>query len=184
MKGYKHKNKRVYKDITKHPRWKGGRIERRGYIYVKVPGHPNADTQGYIAEHRLVMGNHIARPLLPEEAVHHIDGDRMNNELSNLQLFPTHGEHTRIGHPEVAQKVARVNKGNRYSPQTMFRKGHTPWNKGMTGLTPWNKGTAKTELRNCEYCGKEFTARTSPSRQGRGRYCSNSCVNKKRIIAS
>ncbi|MCX6924981.1 MAG: HNH endonuclease signature motif containing protein [Verrucomicrobia bacterium] len=42
--------------------------------------------------HRLVMEHMLARPLLPDEDVHHLDGDRQNNQPENLQLL-THGEH-------------------------------------------------------------------------------------------
>lgn len=105
----KHQKKRVYLDMTKHPHWKGGRINRRGYIYLKRPEHPNSDAQNYIAEHRVVMEEKIGRYLKPEEAVHHIDGNRSNNEPDNLQLFSTHGEHTKVAHPEVAYKARKRN---------------------------------------------------------------------------
>jgi hypothetical protein len=40
----------------------------------------------YIAEHRLVMAHFLGRPLLSKEQVHHIDGNRNNNDIGNLQL--------------------------------------------------------------------------------------------------
>ena len=44
--------------------------------------------------HRLIMAQHLGRPLLPHEDVHHIDGNKVNNALSNLQLL-SHGHHSR-----------------------------------------------------------------------------------------
>ena len=41
---------------------------------------------GYVLEHRLLMAQAFGRPLADHESVHHIDGDRLNNTLSNLQL--------------------------------------------------------------------------------------------------
>jgi len=54
-----------------------------GYRMVPVPGRYK------MLEHRYVMEQHLARPLLPEENVHHKNGDRLDNRLSNLELWNT-----------------------------------------------------------------------------------------------
>ena len=41
------------------------------------------------------MELHIGRRLHPGECVHHIDGNRLNNDLANLQLMD-HGEHSSL----------------------------------------------------------------------------------------
>jgi hypothetical protein len=38
----------------------------------------------------------LGRYLTPEEVVHHIDGDKENNDPDNLMLFANNGEHTRF----------------------------------------------------------------------------------------
>jgi len=45
--------------------------------------------------HRLVFEKHLGRPLDKNEVVHHIDGDKANNKLSNLMLFPNRSAHTK-----------------------------------------------------------------------------------------
>lgn len=67
---------------------KGGRIiDKHGYVQIWLPNHPNAKMGGYIHEHRLVMSNKIGRPLISGENVHHINGQRDDNRIENLELW-------------------------------------------------------------------------------------------------
>lgn len=104
-------------------------INRSGYIYIKTWDHPFCGKQGYVAEHRLIMEKHIGRFLEPEETIHHIDGNKTNNSIDNLELFATRGEHTKHAHKEVTTKSSFANRGIRRSPSTEFKKGQIPWNK-------------------------------------------------------
>lgn len=70
-----------------------------GYKYVYHPEHPSSLTsgcrKGYVLEHRYVMEQFLGRCLTENEVVHHIDGTRDNNVLSNLSLLSIE-EHTRL----------------------------------------------------------------------------------------
>jgi hypothetical protein len=60
-----------------------------GYIRLLQPEHNRANMRGYVYEHIVVMENHLGRPLTKNENVHHINGDRGDNRIENLQLWST-----------------------------------------------------------------------------------------------
>lgn len=70
-------------------------ISKNGYIFIYKPEHPNSNSKGYIRLHRYIMSEHIGRPLREWERVHHINGDKTDNRLENLQLM-TNTEHDRL----------------------------------------------------------------------------------------
>ena len=78
----------------KHPNWKGGKLLNYfGYIYIHKPTHPFCDHHGYILEHRLMMEKHLGRYLKLKEIIHHRNGIKTDNRISNLKLFHSISEH-------------------------------------------------------------------------------------------
>lgn len=76
-------------------------IDTNGYEQTRlVPDRFSSmrDAGGYTLVHRLVMAQWLGRPLQSSEYVHHINGDRRDNRLSNLQIV-SRSEHTRIHAP-------------------------------------------------------------------------------------
>jgi hypothetical protein len=68
------------KSETRSPGWVNGKyIDGDGYVYIRPEGK-------LIREHRYVMGQALGRKLLSTETVHHINGNRSDNQLDNLQL--------------------------------------------------------------------------------------------------
>lgn len=57
--------------------------------------HPMADANGWVADYRLILADHLGRMLSSDEHVHHIDCDRQNNSIENLVVV-TQSQHARI----------------------------------------------------------------------------------------
>ena len=84
-----------------------GMYKQNGYVLAKAPYHPHANKRGYVPLHRLLMENQLRRYLMPRrELVHHIDGDRANNDIKNLKLT-TPKEHFMEEHYEARNSNGR-----------------------------------------------------------------------------
>jgi len=64
---------------------RGSGTSNNGYHFTTVK-LPNG-VQRQVGTHRLVMAKHLGRELRPNENVHHINGDRSDNRIENLELW-------------------------------------------------------------------------------------------------
>lgn len=86
-----------YPTGPEHPLWRGGRHKQpNGYIRLVRPPHPFPESitpGGWIYEHRAVMEVHLGRALNRREIVHHVNGDKSDNRIENLELVASQSEH-------------------------------------------------------------------------------------------
>lgn len=87
-----------------------GRVKRKsGYINVLLDPNDQyismANSNRYVAEHRLVLAKNIQRPLKSCEHVHHLNGKKDDNRLENLMLLDG-GIHNIV--TKLEQKIKRL----------------------------------------------------------------------------
>ena len=82
---------------SSHYKWNNQMMrDHQGYVVDRVGcSHPLADSNGYVREHIMVMVSAIGRGISANEVVHHINRDRSDNRIENLQLM-TSSEHNAL----------------------------------------------------------------------------------------
>jgi hypothetical protein len=89
--------KKFCTDLCKDKSREGiARLSKFGYIQLSgYHTHPMSNNNGVILEHRLVLSEYLGRMLNKNEIVHHINGNRQDNRIDNLELT-TRSEHAVI----------------------------------------------------------------------------------------
>jgi len=72
-----------------------GVVKKNGYVYLNTG-------KAEVPVHRIVMEEHLGRPLTATETVHHINGQRADNRLENLELW----DHAQPHGQRVPDKIA------------------------------------------------------------------------------
>lgn len=115
-------------------------IDKDGYVMMKMPEEekplyqPMYSARGYAFEHRIKMAKKLGRPLKRNEVVHHIDKNRRNNDISNLEL------HLRKYH-----NLQHKNKGD----YKLFSKDYQP--RWQNRLKAQQKMASETTIYNPFY---------------------------------
>lgn len=150
-----------------HYLWNGGQSEHSdGYLYIRTENHPFSGNQQYVLEHRVVLENfmRVKAPdhrflvehggvlyLRPEISVHHINGNKRDNQLKNLVAC------TRSAHRSIHEGKAPM-------------QGETwPEKQGLPVFTPYKV------LCTCKQCGAQFLKKRHDVDRGSGKFCTRAC---------
>lgn len=92
-------------------------------------------TKKWMARARYVMEQHLGRPLLSTEVVHHKDEDKSNDDIDNLELMSI-PEHMRLHRAETSQevklKMGAIHKGKIVSEETRLKMSQSAKGKIIT----------------------------------------------------
>lgn len=106
------------------------RLHPTGYLMRKVTTGP----KGWKKVHRLVMEEKLGRSLLPDEIVHHINHDKLDNRIENLEIM-TAAEHSHHHNkdkiPPGGYKIPEGRWSHKYEACVQCGTTETPhWGKG------------------------------------------------------
>jgi predicted DNA-binding protein YlxM (UPF0122 family) len=130
-----------------HPLWRGGKYhDADDYVVISNDGK---------RFHRELMKTLIGRDVYHWECVHHIDGDKSNNNVNNLVIMPIR-EHTRF-HNFLYFRGLEISENNlklyaRQESNFYFRFTKTDFDKhsGIDKLPKVSKKRAKCQEKGCD----------------------------------
>ena len=132
--------------LERKRKYGGKNFRSDGYIQLFLPGHPAARKDGYIFEHRFVAWeNGLLNENNLKLHVHHIDGNKTNNTISNLEIIDV------VSH---AKKHALEN-------------GYI---KNQYGKFPLREKQTRLRSEECLFCGDKICVKRIDAI-----YCSSSC---------
>jgi len=158
------KNRSNLSKGSNHPMWKGGKeIKNNGYIHIYCPEHPKSH-KGKVAEHRLIMEKSLGRYLKENEHVHHLNHNKQDNRLENLQIM-AQSKHTSL---HMTGRPSWI-KGKHHSEATKNKMSKIKMGKRL-------KEYYKFECKNCNKIIEVMPCEMKRNRQ----FCSHKCQQLKR----
>jgi hypothetical protein len=149
----------------------------RGYVFVLCPDHPKAH-DGYIKRSRFLIEQQIGRHLLTSEHVHHINGNKSDDRLENLQVMSKsdhmrhHADKGGGGKGKTQTACCPICGANFKACPTDLKRGKGKY----CSLNCRSIARRKRSVLVCLQCGKFFEIVNCYIKDGR-RFCSKKCTD-------
>lgn len=134
------------------------------YLYFCDKNHPCANAGGKVYLHRHVWWEHTG-DVPTGYHIHHIDGDKTNNCISNLEKL-TPSQHTAIHQGELREKRLRSLKNKRKSDTERKSK-----------IKDKKRGDPVMYEFLCQQCGRSITTKNKKQR-----FCTSKCYEISRRV--
>lgn len=92
---------------------KSRKLEKIGYVYVMIDGK-------CVYEHRYVMEKYLGRKLSRSEHVHHINHDKTDNRIENLEVLAGKDHHKRHMTSEKAKEISLLGHAARWGGKNSY----------------------------------------------------------------
>jgi len=139
-----------------------------GYKLIYRPDHSTAmksdNWEGWVYEHRYVVEVELGIYLKDGEVVHHLDGNRSNNHISNLIVLSI-SDHMKL-HRWMESQIITPNPSLTLKPATIT----SPNPKPVTRTSPNHYPKPNPVTRTCPNCGSTFVRRNTESK-----FCNHEC---------
>lgn len=128
--------------------WKSGTfMNSHGYIKQLAYGHPIADADGYVMQHRLVAEKALGRVIEMKHPVHHVNRVRNDNRPANLVICESDAYHKLLHRRNLAFTAT----GNPLSAKCKFCK---KWDLPIAGNMHVNSSSSYHRACNATYYRK------------------------------
>lgn len=84
------------------------RLAFDGYIEIKMPTHPKAKSNGFVAEHILIWEKVHNRPLPVGWVIHHLNGIKNDNRPRNLEGMPKGEHHSKLLDQSLKKRIREL----------------------------------------------------------------------------
>lgn len=155
----------------------GSSVYFNGIRFIKQStGYLGAHVSGKLVLMHRYVWEYYNGTIPDGHVIHHKDGNKVNNDISNLECLPQN-EHTRLhgknkSSDEVKRDIANLEKA---------RKEAIKWHKSEVGRECSRRNAKRliergvlnpTTLYTCDNCGKQFL---QAKRRGKYKFCSGAC---------